>query len=142
MGKGLERVKDDLQHGRARKARERLKGLLSSYPNDVEVRTLLAEAYRMDRQWPEAGRWGYLIGPAATERERVAFEAHCAFGWHSRIKESRLRPLLKTNDLDAIADDDGRDLLRNLPHKRNPRRSDGIFARIGRRIALRRARQR
>lgn len=139
MGKGLERANDDLRHGRARKARDRLKGLLASYPDDVEVRTLLAEAYRQDRQWPEAGRWGYLIGSAATDSERAAFEAHSAFGWYSRIKESRLRRLLKTDDLDSLADHDGRELLRNLPFKRNPKRSDGLFARIGRRLAIRRA---
>ena len=78
---GLRRAKADLERGDVRRARGRLKGLIVTYPEDQGVRRLLAEAYRRDRQWPEAGKWGYLIGPAATDRERRAFEKHSAFGW-------------------------------------------------------------
>ena len=67
---GLKRAKADLERGDARQARERLKSLLVTSPHDLQIRSLLAEAYRRDRHFPEAGRWGYLIGPAATERER------------------------------------------------------------------------
>jgi hypothetical protein len=138
---GLERAKTDLEHGNARKARDRLKGLVASYPNNQEVRTLLAEAYRRDRQWPEAGRWGYLIGPAATDSERRAFEKHSAFGWNPRITEARLRRLLQVDDLAAVADETGRAVLRDLPHKRNPLRKDGPITRTRRYLASLRSRQ-
>jgi hypothetical protein len=137
---GLGRARSDLEHGRVHKARERLKGLVGTYPHDLEVRTLLAEAYRRDRQWPEAGRWGYLVGPAATERERRAFEKHSAFGWSPRVTEARLRKLLQVDDLAAITDETGRALLRVLPRKRNPIRGDGPLQAITRFVAIQRSR--
>ncbi len=133
--RGLDRAKADLERGEPRKARDRLKGLLESYPADREVRALLAEAYRRDRQFPEAGRWGYLVGTSASVRERQIFESHCAFGWGSRITKARLRHLLRCGDLDAISDQDGRELLRDLPKKRNPRRPDSIGAAVVRLMA-------
>ena len=136
---GLNRAKRDLEQGDVRKARDRLKGLVATYPHNQEVRALLAEAYRRDRQWPEAGRWGYLVGPAATDKERSMFERHCAFGWHTRITESRLRRLLHVDDLAAIADASGRELLADLPHRRNPRRTDGPFTAVARLFAALRA---
>lgn len=136
---GMERAKADLERGDPRKARERLKGLLRAYPEDLEVRKLLAEAYRRDRQFTEAGRWGYLVGPAATDRERRAFEKHSAFGWNRRITESRLRHLLRCHDLGAIADDHGREILRALPSKRTGR-PDTLGAAVSRRLASLRAR--
>lgn len=135
---GLTRARLDLEQGDARKARDRLKGLVTTYPHNKEIRALLAEAYRRDRQWPEAGRWGYLDGPAATGEERSAFERHCAFGWSTRIKESRLRRLLRVDDLAVIADDTGRALLVDLPHRRNPNRpdSEGLLAALIRDFAV------
>lgn len=137
---GLGRARADLERGDARKARDRLKGLLATYPHDQEVRSLLAEAYRRDRQWSEAGRWGYLIGPAAADRERRMFEQHCAFGSSARITEGRLRYLLRVDDLAAVADQTGRALLRELPAKRSPARKDGPLAAIGRLLAMQRSR--
>ncbi|WP_146843700.1 DUF6584 family protein [Cellulomonas composti] len=138
--KGIERAEGDLSRGDVRKARDRLKGLLSSYPHDLEVRRLLAEAYRRDRQFPEAGRWGYLVGPDASDRERDAFERHCAFGHSTRITEARLRALLRCDYLGAIADEVGRDVLRDLPNKRGPERIDGPVRAAIRRVAALRAR--
>lgn len=136
----LSRAKADLEQGDARKARDRLKGLVVTYPHNQEVRRLLAEAYRRDRQWPEAGRWGYLVGPAATDWERWAFEKHSAFAWHPRIAEARRR-LLQVDDLAKVADETGRALLRDLPNKRNPNRRHGLSAEIIRFIATRRSRR-
>ena len=138
---GLARAKWDLEQGAVRKARGRLKGLVVTYPHDREVRALLAEAYRRDRQWPEAGRWGYLIGPAATDEERAAFERHCAFGWHTRITEARLRRLLRVDDLAGVADEAGLALLADLPHRRNPERTDGPLTAIARLFAIWRAKR-
>ena len=134
----LTRAKLDLEQGDARKARDRLKGLVPTYPHNTEIRALLAEAYRRDRQWPEAGRWGHLDGPAATDEERSAFEKHCAFGWSTRIKESRLRQLPRVDDLAVIADDTGRALLADLPDRHNPNRpdSEGLLAALIRDFAV------
>lgn len=137
--RGLERARSELDHGDVRKARERLKGLVATYPDDLEVRALLAQAYRLDGQPTEAGRWGYLIGPAATDDERLAFERHCAFGWASRITEARLRHLLRCSDLTVIADDRGRAILASLPSKSAPLRRDGLVAALARWLAGRRA---
>jgi hypothetical protein len=133
---GLERARADLARGDARKARDRLKGLVATYPEDLEVRRLLAEAYRRDRQFPEAGRWGYLFGPHASGREREAFEGHNAFSRYSRVTDSRLRRLLRSDDLATITDETGRALLRSLPRKRPLTRRDGPFEALSRRIAL------
>ncbi len=130
--RGLERARSELDHGDVRKARERLKGLVAAYPVDVEVRALLAQAYRLDGQPTEAGRWGYLIGPAATDEERLAFELHCAFGWASRITESRLGHLLRCSDLTVIADDQGRAILASLPSKKAAERRGGLGAALAR----------
>lgn len=140
--RGLDRARAELERGEVRTARERLKGLVATYPDDVVVRALLAQAYRLDGQPTEAGRWGYLIGDAATDEERLAFERHCAFGWNGRITESRLRHLLRCRDLSAISDEQGRAILASLPGKKAPRRREGMGAGIARWFAGLRAARR
>lgn len=140
--RGLERARAELEAGDVRKARDRLRGLVVSYPHDLEVRVLLAEAYRLDGQPTEAGRWGYLVGPAATDEERLAFERHCAFGRAARITESRLRHLLRCSDLTLIADEHGRAILASLPSKVAPGRRHGRGAALVRWVTgVRAARQ-
>lgn len=136
---GVVRAVSDLAQGDARKARERLKSLVAAAPADRRIRSLLAEAYRRDGQPTEAGRWGYLDGPAASHHERTAFERHCGFGDASRITERRLRHLLRVDALDSIADAHGRALLRVLPRKRRPDRRDGLSAGAARLLASFRA---
>ncbi|MFC8732522.1 DUF6584 family protein [Luteimicrobium sp. NPDC057192] len=136
---GLTRAKADLAAGDVRAARERLKSLVVTYPHDLEVRRLLAEAYRRDGQPTEAGRWGYLVGPDATESERRAFEHHNGFASCARVTESRLRQLLRSDDLARIADTEGRALLRSLPRRRPLDRRDGPFELVARRVATWRA---
>ena len=70
-----------------------------------------------------------------------AFENHSAFGWYPRITEARLRRLLQVDDLAAVADETGRALLRDLPHKRNRMRKDGPLGAIRRYLATQRSRQ-
>jgi hypothetical protein len=139
---GLDRARADLEHGDARKARERLKSWIATYPHDHAARNLLAQAYRDDGQPTEAGRWGYLQGAAATDAERLAFESRCAFGWQSRITEARLRHLLRCDDLTSIADDQGRAILASLPSRRNPRQTDGPLDGLGRWLSRWRAKSR
>lgn len=122
---GLQRAREDLARGDARAARERLKSLIHLRPDDLEVRTLLAQAYRQDGQWPEAGRWGYLVETAASRRERGMFEQHCSLG-NRRMTESRLRHLLRAPRLADIADDSGRALLRDLPTRAHAQGRRGV----------------
>lgn len=138
---GLERAKADLARGDVHKARDRLKGLVGTYRDSLEVRQLLAEAYRRDRQPAQAGRWGYLCGPHASDREREAFERHNSFIGYPRVTEARLRRVLRTDDLSAIADESGRALLRALPSKRPLARADGPSEALFRRLAVSRARR-
>jgi hypothetical protein len=116
------------------------KGSWRRYPHNREIRLLLAEAYRRDRQSPEAGRWGYLMGPAASERERRAFEKHSAFGGSPRITEGRLRRLLRVSDLASVADETGRAILRDLPSKHSAHRTEGLWSALGRFFAAQRSR--
>lgn len=70
----LARVDGDLAAGRIPMARQRLRGLVSSYPNDLTLRRRLAEVYRLYGEPAEAGRWTYLEEDR-NEAETAAFEA-------------------------------------------------------------------
>ncbi|GAA4849341.1 hypothetical protein GCM10023221_30860 [Luteimicrobium xylanilyticum] len=140
---GAEHARTDLEAGDVRRARERLKSLVVTYPEDLELRRLLAEAYRRDGQPAEAGRWGYLVAGHASDHERRCFERHNAFASYGpRATGARLRKLLRCDDLAAIADPVGRALLRDLPRKRPVGRRDGPVEAVGRRLAIWRARSR
>ncbi|MCX5558802.1 DUF6584 family protein [Streptomyces sp. NBC_00038] len=70
----LARVDADLAAGRLPVARQRLRGLVSSHPQNLLLRRRLAEVYRLYGEPAEAGRWMYLEAdrdPAETS----AFEA-------------------------------------------------------------------
>ncbi len=95
-----------------------------------------------DGQPTEAGRWGYLIGSAATDEERLAFERHCALGTADRITESRLRHLLRCSDLTAVADEQGRAILASLPSKKPRHRREALGAGVARWFAGLRAARR
>ncbi|MFJ8433935.1 DUF6584 family protein [Kitasatospora sp. NPDC094019] len=70
----LARVDADLHAGRIPVARQRLRGLVASYPADLTVRQRLAEIYRLYGEPAEAGRWTYL-DPDRDPAETAAFEA-------------------------------------------------------------------
>lgn len=70
----LARAQLDAENGNHRVARQRLTGYLVNRPDSLEARLMLVDLYRRGGQLDEAGRWGYLIGGAATEAERRAFE--------------------------------------------------------------------
>jgi hypothetical protein len=70
----LARVDADLATGRVPVARQRLRGLVSSFPYDLTLRRRLAEVYRLYGDAAEAGRWMYLEEDRNAD-ETAAFEA-------------------------------------------------------------------
>ncbi|MFE6223601.1 DUF6584 family protein [Streptomyces sp. NPDC057854] len=70
----LARVDADLAAGRVPLARQRLRGLVSSFPYDLTLRRRLAEVYRLYGDAAEAGRWMYLEEDRDAV-ETAAFEA-------------------------------------------------------------------
>ncbi|MER6164372.1 DUF6584 family protein [Streptomyces violaceorubidus] len=70
----LARVDADLAAGRVPVARQRLRGLISSFPYDLTLRRRLAEVYRLYGDAAEAGRWMYLEEDRNAD-ETAAFEA-------------------------------------------------------------------
>ncbi|AWL37222.1 MULTISPECIES: DUF6584 family protein [unclassified Streptomyces] len=85
----LARVDADLAAGRVPVARQRLRGLISSYPHDLSLRRRLAEVYRLYGDAAEAGRWMYLEEDRNAD-ETAAFETRYespgwrmkALAWH------------------------------------------------------------
>ncbi|MFE2294757.1 DUF6584 family protein [Streptomyces sp. NPDC059452] len=73
----LARVEADLASGRIPVARQRLRGLTSSYPHKPAPRRRLAEVYRLYGDAAEAGRWMYLEEDRSPE-ETAAFEERYA----------------------------------------------------------------
>ncbi|MFF8641110.1 DUF6584 family protein [Streptomyces sp. NPDC015345] len=69
----LARVDADLAAGRVPVARQRLRGLVSSFPCDLTLRRRLAEVYRLYGDAAEAGRWMYLEEDRDAD-ETAAFE--------------------------------------------------------------------
>ncbi|MDN3261999.1 hypothetical protein QWJ26_19725 [Streptomyces sp. CSDS2] len=74
LSETLARVDADLAAGRVPLARQRLRGLVSSFPHDLTLRRRLAEVYRLYGDAAEAGRWMYLEEDQDAE-ETAAFEA-------------------------------------------------------------------
>ncbi|MFB9463434.1 DUF6584 family protein [Streptomyces cinereospinus] len=80
----LARVEADLTAGRVPVARQRLRGLVSSYPYDLTLRRRLAEVYRLYGDAAEAGRWTYLEEDRDAD-ETAAFEARYGSpGWRMK----------------------------------------------------------
>ncbi|MEV4947925.1 DUF6584 family protein [Streptomyces sp. NPDC053755] len=70
----LARVEADLAAGRVPMARQRLRGLVASFPHDLTLRRRLGEIYRLYGDAAQAGRWLYLEEDRCAE-ETAAFEA-------------------------------------------------------------------
>ncbi|MCE7082667.1 DUF6584 family protein [Streptomyces sp. ST2-7A] len=70
----LARVEADLAAGRVPVARQRLRGLVGSFPRDLGVRVRLAEVYRLYGEPAQAGRWS-LLDPDRRPEEVAAFVA-------------------------------------------------------------------
>jgi hypothetical protein len=67
------RAQQDWKAGRRKLARQRLRGLVGSLPQRLDLRERLAEMYRADGDAAQAGRWGYL-GEQRSDGEAAAFE--------------------------------------------------------------------
>ncbi|MFI6642940.1 DUF6584 family protein [Streptomyces sp. NPDC050504] len=74
LSETLARVDADLAAGRVPLARQRLRGLVSSFPQDLALRRRLAGVYRLYGDAAEAGRWMYLEEDREAD-ETAAFEA-------------------------------------------------------------------
>ncbi|MFF7600506.1 DUF6584 family protein [Streptomyces mirabilis] len=103
----LARADADLAAGRVPVARQRLRGLVSSFPNDLMLRRRLAEVYRLYGEPAEAGRWMYLEqdrDPAETSafeaRYRTAPQRMRALAW--RGSESLAQPAFAREQLAAV----------------------------------------
>jgi hypothetical protein len=70
----LARARAELAAGQVGLARQRLRGLLSSFPHRLDVRAELAAAHRAEGDAAQAGRWSYL-GPGRDDAEVAAFLA-------------------------------------------------------------------
>lgn len=68
----LQRVHEDLEAGRVTMARQRLRGLVGSYPQRLDLREQLADLYRRDGITSQAGRWSFL-SESLSEPELRAF---------------------------------------------------------------------
>ncbi|MET9624694.1 DUF6584 family protein [Streptomyces sp. NPDC006464] len=80
----LARVDADLAAGRVPVARQRLRGLVSSFPHDLTLRRRLAGVYRLYGDAAEAGRWMYLEEDRNAD-ETAAFEARYGSpGWRMK----------------------------------------------------------
>ncbi|MYQ50155.1 MULTISPECIES: DUF6584 family protein [unclassified Streptomyces] len=80
----LVRVDADLAAGRVPVARQRLRGLISSFPHDLSLRRRLAEVYRLYGDAAEAGRWMYLEEDRNAD-ETAAFETRYGSpGWRMK----------------------------------------------------------
>ncbi len=79
LAETLQKIEADIQAGDLGKARDRLNGLLSTYPEKIALRRKLAEIH-LDLQDPcAAGRWAYLVPDRSADLDAAVavFEAAC-----------------------------------------------------------------
>jgi predicted Zn-dependent protease len=93
----LARVRADLAAGHTHLAIQRLRTLLATLPEDLEVRSLLANVYRQTGNLVEAGRWGFLTDDVRQD-ELAAYEKANSDPWQ------RLRLLHFAGDPAALPD--------------------------------------
>ncbi|WP_432571662.1 DUF6584 family protein [Kineococcus sp. SYSU DK005] len=73
MEQTLTKAAADLAAGRTTPARQRLRGLVASFPERLDLREHLADTYCRAGDAAQAGRWSYLSADR-DEREVAAFE--------------------------------------------------------------------
>lgn len=67
----LERVKADIASGDLGKARDRLHGLINSYPDDFSLRPVLADIYWQMKCPEDAGIYWYFVANRSEEMQRA-----------------------------------------------------------------------
>ncbi|WP_406062141.1 hypothetical protein OG462_29290 [Streptomyces sp. NBC_01077] len=80
----LARVDADLAAGRVPMARQRLRGLVSSFPYDLTLRRRLAEVYRLYGDPAEAGRRMYLEEDRGADETAAFEERYRTPGWRMK----------------------------------------------------------
>lgn len=75
----IKAVQNDIDQGNLGRARDRLHGLISSYPNDIELRVQLADIYSRLQYPAMAGRYWYLEENKTEEMNAAVaeFERSC-----------------------------------------------------------------
>jgi predicted Zn-dependent protease len=103
----LARVEADLATGRVPMARQRLRGLVTSFPQDLLLRRRLGELYRLFGEPAQAGRWMYLEAdrdPSETsafeERYATPLQRMRALAW--RAPESLANTPFAAQQLAAV----------------------------------------
>lgn len=96
----LNRARAELAAGNVAEARNRMRGLVGSFPRAIAAREVLAETYRRTGDLAQAGRWAYAT-ETVTEEEATAF-AHAyrndpvlmmrALRWSDSDKAAPLSP--------------------------------------------------
>lgn len=94
----LHKAAEELRRGdlaNVLRARQRLAGLVGTYPHRLDLRSRLAEVYRVLGDLPQAGRWDYLadspdpVEIAAFERAyRTPTTRLEAMGWSGRLDDA------------------------------------------------------
>lgn len=81
----LSRVDADIARDDLAMARQRLRGLVTSFPSRLDVRERLAQTYRASGDLAQAGRWSYL------SRNRVVIEQ---LAFKTRYDDDPLRMMI------------------------------------------------
>lgn len=119
----MKKVEEDIAQGNLGKARDRLHGLISSYPSNLNLRKQLGAIY-WKLQYPAmAGRYWYLEKDNSPEMisARNAFEKDCADDPYLIRKSLKFR-----GNFDEIRDEFAIDILKSL-EKREKKMSGKVM---------------
>ena len=127
----LARVRAEMNSGDLYKARDRLHGLLVTYPNDLEIRRLLGEVYWQLRYPAMAGRYWYLL---ASDDPRHAKAVEAFARMHGDSEWEMIRAVKYRGDVAALKSVRLRDKIqvhqRRYPNQPKPTR-DSALAEFG-----------
>ena len=110
----LKRVRADIRRGDLGQARERLHGLLSSYPDNLNLRKRLGEVYWSLQMPAMAGRYWYLVEDKDESMLKAcrAFEKTCKKDPARMLMEIKFR-----SEVTALKDNYARETLTRLTHE-------------------------
>ncbi len=107
----IEKIENELINDNLGKARDRLHGLISTYPDDLSLRVKLAEIYHRLKFPQMSGRYWYLEEKKTKEMEDacLSFEQSCGNNAFQLLSALRFR-----GNIDTIASDFAREKLLSL----------------------------